>query len=144
MAIAGLVWIGLAWKKKCLFDALTKQFLADVVTTNGSAATTNQAVEYFKVFAYPDNGDYAVANADKTIVSLKDRNEKIIWSVKVKKFAETFPHQFECDVRRICFVTNEVWWGRNKAVTNQFIVEVGKTTLGLDRETGRIIYYGSN
>ena len=145
-AIIGLVWTKIAWKKKHLFDNQTKEFFADIVTTNDSSLITNQAIEYFKVFAYPENGDYAVANADKSIVTLKDKYNQTIWSVKVKSFVQSIsdqlPNQFENEVQRIYFATNELW-GR-KIITNQFIVMVGKTCLGLNRENGKINYYGSN
>lgn len=137
-----LVCVLLNYKSKRFFEIQTQQFLADVVTTNSSSATTNQLAEYFKLFSYPSNGSYAVANADKTIVSLKDKNDQIVWSAKVVEFIKSMPNEGGLKVLSLSFITNDVW-GKN-VVTDQFIVMVGRSCVGLDRLTGKIIYYGSN
>ena|SRR5882724_908194 len=104
----------------CLILALSKAAAQNVI------APTNH-IEFFKVITDTQSGKYAVVNADKTIVTLKDKNGSVIWSTNVAKY----------------FETNSLVLGERKIYSiqlfkNQLAAQFGRAWANVDIQSGKI------
>jgi hypothetical protein len=110
----------------CIIFALSKAAAQDVI------APTNH-IEFFKVITDAQSGQYAVVNADKTIVTLKDKNGGVIWSANVAKY----------------FETNSLVLGERKIYSmqlfkNHLAVQFGRAWASIDIQSGKITGWGQN
>ncbi len=103
----------------CLIFALSK------AAAQFAIAPTNH-IEFFKVITDAKTGEYAVVNSDKTVVTLKDKNDKVIWSADVVKEYGTLPVQGEKKIHSI------------ELINNQLAIDFAGGLVLLDKKTGKI------
>ena len=85
----------------------------------------NQPNEFFKVITDAQSGRYAVVNSDKTVVILKDKNGNIIWSTNVTSW-QTEPTDGAKQIYSM------------KLFSNQLMVQVGRGSVAIDIQTGKV------
>ncbi|HXE41439.1 MAG TPA: hypothetical protein VN516_00335, partial [Candidatus Baltobacteraceae bacterium] len=85
-----------------------------------------QQQEFFKTITDAQTGQYAVVNSDKTVVTLKEKDGKVIWSVDMIKSTK-----------------NDSWYVGPQIYSlrlwkNQLAVQFGKPEFYIDIQTGKI------
>jgi hypothetical protein len=106
----------------------------------------DDSTEFFRTITNPDLGTYAVVNADKTIISLKDKNNRTIWSTNIAlcfSDSEPFPPGIPLSRQIDSMVfTNPPFIN---CPTNQvLLIYFGREMLGVDVITRRIYVYGTD
>lgn len=100
---------------------------------------------YFKTITDERTGQYAIVSPDKRNVILKNKYGLVVWSVDVitplEKGQVIIGGQEEHAIFFLHLNTNEV---NGQIVTNELLVQGGEDIIGINIETGKVKYYGSN
>jgi hypothetical protein len=87
---------------------------------------------YFKTIIDPQTGRYAIANASKEFVSLRDKNGNIIWSINLVDDLRKEPEMSGVTINSL------------ELSGDKIVVRVDRCWFILDSKTGKITGGGSN
>ena len=99
---------------------------------SGQVIATNSAPCLFKVITDPSVGQYAAVDSNREAVTLKDKDDHIIWSTNIIKAAERLPIFGE---RKIGFM---------KLHEGMLLVYIDRNVFSVDKQTGAVTYCGAN
>jgi hypothetical protein len=104
-------------------------------------------LEFFKVIVDPSTGQYIAANFNKEVVSLKDKDGKEIWSINLyERFSKPIMAVDKMGSTNVIKEIPRIGISEISSIrdfTNIVSVRLGQTFVEIDKQSGKIITWGS-
>jgi hypothetical protein len=119
----------------CAPSDLTGDSLTNVQAISANTNIVKEAGALYRTVVDKDSGQYAVVDTNNEVVALKDKADKVMWSVKIEKITEALEASPRLRGRKIQGMrmhNGELW------------VDVGRGYAVIDVKTGALRGIASN